>query len=71
MTDSPRGRGRSYYKKSVKNNFEFWKPIIFGILTFTEASEGDPEMLFEACAAADLKIEFENKKYNKMFGGKK
>jgi hypothetical protein len=69
-TNSRKGKGQKYWKQRAHNNFIFWKPIIFGVLTYTEAAEGDPELLFEAGGAVDLKIEFENKRYKKMMGKK-
>ncbi len=43
-------------KKRVKQNWLFWKPIIYGILSYDEASKCDMDTLFEASFAVDIKL---------------
>jgi hypothetical protein len=42
--------------RRVRRDWIFWKPVIYGILTYTEASECDMETLLEANAAVDMKF---------------
>jgi hypothetical protein len=43
-------------EKRVTRDWIFWKPVVYGILTYTEASECGMEDLLDANAAADLKM---------------
>ena len=43
----------------------FWRPIVYNVLTYTEAARGDPGLLFEANFALNKKIQEENKQRNK------
>jgi hypothetical protein len=49
-------KGGSYYRQKVKREWFFWRPVVYGVLSFTEAAEGDPELLNEANAALDNKF---------------
>jgi hypothetical protein len=49
-------KGASYYRQKVKREWFFWRPVVYGVLSFTEAAEGDPELLNEANAALDNKF---------------
>lgn len=42
-------------EKRVIRDWLFWKPVVYGILTYTEASRCDTETLLEANAAAEIK----------------
>ncbi|MDD5774267.1 MAG: hypothetical protein PHX78_12470, partial [bacterium] len=53
---------RGYFKKCVYENSSFWRPIVYGVLTFTEASIIDPHELMEANTALDRMIKEQNKK---------
>jgi|GEM_PF-6272163 hypothetical protein len=52
-------RGSGYYRQKVKKEWLFWRPIVYNVLTFTEACENDPEVLTEANIALDIKFEKE------------
>jgi hypothetical protein len=43
----------------VKDRWYFWKPIVYGLLTYTEANEMDLNQLIEACFAINYKNELE------------
>jgi hypothetical protein len=49
-------KGASYYRQKVKREWFFWRPVVYQVLSFTEAAEGDPELLNEANAALDNKF---------------
>ena len=53
---------RFFLKKEVKSEWWFWRPIIEGVLSYTEASEMHPYELALVNAGIDYKIEEENKK---------
>ncbi len=54
-------RGKNYWQTKVKNDWLFWRPIVNGVLTFTEASEGGPGLLLEGNAALNEHIRIQNK----------
>ncbi len=60
-TKKLRKRDRGYYKKKVDDEWFFWRPIVYNILTFAEASEGEPGLLLEANFALDKKIKEQKK----------
>jgi len=47
---------RAYFKKEVDRNWHFWRPIVYKVLTYTEASQLTEYELVEANAALDRKI---------------
>ena len=54
---------RSFYQKKLSDNenWLFWRPIVNGVLTYTEASQMHITELLEANAALDRKIADEKK----------
>jgi len=50
-------KSREQYKKDAVENWYFWKPIVCGALTYTEAINLEDSVLLEACAAIDYREE--------------
>jgi hypothetical protein len=44
-------------KKRVERDWIFWKPIVHGVLTYSEASNCDLDTLLEANVVADFKAQ--------------
>lgn len=53
-----------YFRSKVYDNINwiFWRPVVHGVLTYTEASSLGVSELMEANAALDRRIKEENKK---------
>lgn len=51
-----------HFKNEVNKNWHFWRPIVHGVLTYTEASEITEYELIEANFALDRKIKESNPK---------
>jgi hypothetical protein len=47
---------RGFFRKEANSNWWFWRPILSGALTYTEASEMDQYEIMECNAAIDKKI---------------
>jgi hypothetical protein len=48
-------RNEDIFKHRVLDSAVFWKPVLHGLLTYTEARGMHPQELREACAALDMK----------------
>ena len=55
-------------EKDAKDNYWWWRPILYGVLTYKEASSLSPQDIMEANAALDIKLKQENDQYKAMFG---
>ena len=49
------------YAMSASKNWWFWRPIVYGVLSYTEACWASPLTIQEANEALDIKIKQENK----------
>ncbi|GEM_PF-3808651 len=50
--------------------YAWWRPIVYGVLTYTEASNLPIEEILEANAALDIKLQHENEQLQTILGKK-
>lgn len=60
---------RSIFAVAAKRNWWFWRPVVNGVLTYSEADEMSMTDLLEANAALDIKIQKENEAMRKKSRG--
>jgi hypothetical protein len=54
-------KDKSYFNQSVNSNWWFWRPIAYGILSYTEASRMGQQDILEANAALNRKLKEQNR----------
>lgn len=58
---APKSKSDSYYRRVAKKNWVFWRPVLSGVVPYSNALEMDFEELHEANAALDIYIEKQKK----------
>lgn len=53
---------RSVFAVAAKQNWWFWRPIVYGVLSYTEADSMSMSDILEANAALDYKFKLESRK---------
>jgi hypothetical protein len=48
-------KSESVFRDRVTKRLDFWKPIVNGVLSYSEASRMHPQELKEICAALNMK----------------